>query len=396
MPASARGQDKSLEGAGTAIGTRRAAGVLKLEKHFQAYFCLKGKKEEEEERENERKKENPRGQILTVELHYEELNQIRCRQFCDATFRSPTDPPNWQAMWLMLQNDEPEDFVIATGEVHSVREFVEKSFLHIGKTIVDGLDCRQRLQDDRPADGIQTEATKACVPAAHTHRWEGKNENEVGRCKETGKVHVTVDLKYYRPTEVGHLLSVRSSQGAVSCGTRKAGWHRDSVKVFPGLFSAQLLFVTWRHDTQEGLQCPLCFSLLGQSTATKVLTDTPSSAFLSSKTPSAYGLKTSAWKPAETYPWELLRPSFPTPQADATLTDGAASNTVAQGPGEGTENGCTGRTHGERGGLPGASVRPFSALGALVLSAFPIQPHFADLSSSSSPESAHLLTIAFP
>lgn len=68
MPASARGQDKSLEGAGTAIGTRRAAGVLKLEKHFQAYFCLKGKKEEEEERENERKKENPRGQILTVEL----------------------------------------------------------------------------------------------------------------------------------------------------------------------------------------------------------------------------------------------------------------------------------------------------------------------------------------
>ena len=41
-----------------------------------------------------------------------------------------------QAMWLMLQTDEPEDFVIATGEVHSVREFVEKSFKHIGKTIV--------------------------------------------------------------------------------------------------------------------------------------------------------------------------------------------------------------------------------------------------------------------
>ncbi|XP_063461189.1 GDP-mannose 4,6 dehydratase isoform X1 [Pan paniscus] len=77
-----------------------------------------------------------------------------------------------EAMWLMLQNDEPEDFVIATGEVHSVREFVEKSFLHIGKTIV----------------------------------WEGKNENEVGRCKETGKVHVTVDLKYYRPTEVVRTL----------------------------------------------------------------------------------------------------------------------------------------------------------------------------------------------
>lgn len=39
-------------------------------------------------------------------------------------------------MWLMLQVDEPEDFVIATGEVHSVREFVEKAFEHIGKTIL--------------------------------------------------------------------------------------------------------------------------------------------------------------------------------------------------------------------------------------------------------------------
>ncbi|EPY87838.1 hypothetical protein CB1_000218004 [Camelus ferus] len=84
---------------------------------------------------------------------------------------SRAQPRSFVAMWLMLQSDEPEDFVIATGEVHSVREFVEKSFLHIGKTIV----------------------------------WEGKDENEVGRCKETGKVHVTVDLKYYRPTEVQRL-----------------------------------------------------------------------------------------------------------------------------------------------------------------------------------------------
>nr|XP_025838411.1 GDP-mannose 4,6 dehydratase [Vulpes vulpes] len=87
-----------------------------------------------------------------------------------------------EAMWLMLQNDEPEDFVIATGEVHSVREFVEKSFLHIGKTIV----------------------------------WEGKNENEVGRCKETGKIHVTVDLKYYRPTEV--VRTPLATQGMAMCG----------------------------------------------------------------------------------------------------------------------------------------------------------------------------------
>ncbi|XP_056132771.1 GDP-mannose 4,6 dehydratase [Lampris incognitus] len=73
-----------------------------------------------------------------------------------------------QAMWLMLQTEEPEDFVISTGEVHSVREFVEKAFRHVGKTIV----------------------------------WEGKDEMEVGRCQETGVIHVRVDPKYFRPTEV--------------------------------------------------------------------------------------------------------------------------------------------------------------------------------------------------
>lgn len=39
-------------------------------------------------------------------------------------------------MWMMLQNDTPEDFVIATGESHSVREFVEAAFKHVGKEIV--------------------------------------------------------------------------------------------------------------------------------------------------------------------------------------------------------------------------------------------------------------------
>ncbi|TNN76880.1 GDP-mannose 4,6 dehydratase [Liparis tanakae] len=72
------------------------------------------------------------------------------------------------AMWLMLQEEVPEDFVIATGEVHSVREFVEKAFAHVGKTIV----------------------------------WEGKDEQEIGRCQQTGVVHIKVDPKYFRPTEV--------------------------------------------------------------------------------------------------------------------------------------------------------------------------------------------------
>ncbi|KAF4794118.1 hypothetical protein TURU_104618 [Turdus rufiventris] len=113
--------------------------------------------------------------LLTVA----EVNQIWVTQ-C-STFSSFSAPP--KAMWLMLQTDEPEDFVIATGEVHSVREFVEKSFKHIGKTIV----------------------------------WEGKNENEVGRCKETGKIHVTVNHKYYRPTEVVTKLEKLQQAHVQSC-----------------------------------------------------------------------------------------------------------------------------------------------------------------------------------
>lgn len=71
-------------------------------------------------------------------------------------------------MWLMLQQDIPQDFVIATGEMHSIREFVEKSFKHIGITII----------------------------------WEGKGLNEVGKDKCTNVIRVRVNAKYFRPTEV--------------------------------------------------------------------------------------------------------------------------------------------------------------------------------------------------
>lgn len=89
-----------------------------------------------------------------------------------------------EAMWLMLQHKVPEDFVIATGEVHSVREFVEKAFAHVGTTIV----------------------------------WEGKDEQEVGRNKETGAVLVKVDPKYFRPTEVDFL------QGNSTKALQQLGW----------------------------------------------------------------------------------------------------------------------------------------------------------------------------
>ncbi|GIY31690.1 GDP-mannose 4,6 dehydratase [Caerostris darwini] len=89
-----------------------------------------------------------------------------------------------EAMWMMLQEEKPEDFVIATGESHSVREFVEAAFKHIGKEIV----------------------------------WEGSGVEEVGKEKETGIVRVRVNPRYFRPTEVEFLL------GDSSKAKEKIGW----------------------------------------------------------------------------------------------------------------------------------------------------------------------------
>ncbi len=77
-----------------------------------------------------------------------------------------------ECMWLILQHETPEDFVIATGEQHSVREFTELAFKHVGIDI----------------------------------EWRGEGVNEQGICKQTGEVLVEVDPKYFRPTEVDTLL----------------------------------------------------------------------------------------------------------------------------------------------------------------------------------------------
>ncbi len=77
-----------------------------------------------------------------------------------------------EAMWLMLQQEQPEDFVVATGQAHSVREFTELAFEQIGIEI-----C-----------------------------WRGKGIDEVGYDKKTGRELVRVDARYFRPTEVDILL----------------------------------------------------------------------------------------------------------------------------------------------------------------------------------------------
>src|SRR6516164_9812239 len=89
-----------------------------------------------------------------------------------------------QMQWLMLQAEQPDDFVLATGETRSVREFVEIAFGEVGRTL----------------------------------QWRGKGVEETGIDQKTGKVVVRVDTTYFRPTEVDLLI------GDASKARAKLGW----------------------------------------------------------------------------------------------------------------------------------------------------------------------------
>ncbi len=89
-----------------------------------------------------------------------------------------------QGMWMMLQRRTPDDYVLATGESHSVREFIEQAFAYIGIDIA----------------------------------WKGKGAKETGRNKKNGKTLVKVNPKFYRPAEVEILT------GDYSKAKRELGW----------------------------------------------------------------------------------------------------------------------------------------------------------------------------
>ena len=91
-----------------------------------------------------------------------------------------------EGMWLILQHDKPDDFVLATGETHTVREFVEKAFSEVGIKI----------------------------------EWRGNGIDEKGYCAKTGKILVEVNPKYFRPAEVDLLL------GNPSKAEKILGWKR--------------------------------------------------------------------------------------------------------------------------------------------------------------------------
>ena len=93
-----------------------------------------------------------------------------------------------RGMWLMLQQDQPDDYVLATGETTLVRDFVTRAFREVGVGIA----------------------------------WSGEGIDEVGRCDRTGRTLVSVDARYFRPTEVDLLL------GDPTKAKVKLGWVHET------------------------------------------------------------------------------------------------------------------------------------------------------------------------
>ena len=92
-----------------------------------------------------------------------------------------------RGMWLMLQQDQPDDYVLATGESHSVREFIERAFAEVGRTI----------------------------------EWRGAGADEVGADAKSGQDLVAVDPRYFRPSEVEQLI------GDPTKARTKLGWRHE-------------------------------------------------------------------------------------------------------------------------------------------------------------------------
>ncbi len=116
-----------------------------------------------------------------------------------------------RAMWMMLQADTPSDYVIATGESHSVREFVEKAFQMVGVDIV----------------------------------WEGSGVDEIGIDANTGQTLIKIDERYFRPTEVEFLL------GDPSRAKNELGWE-------PRITFERLVEIMIKEDIKEAERDLFC------------------------------------------------------------------------------------------------------------------------------------------
>ncbi len=137
-----------------------------------------------------------------------------------------------RAQWLILQQDEPDDFVIATGEQHSVREFCEKAFAGVG--------IHLRWEGEGLEEKGIVSALDPAVPVLNglpfPHRFE--------RLKE-GQVIVSVDPEYFRPTEVETLL------GDPAKAKRKLGWK-------PEISFDDMIMEMISHDIAEAARESIC------------------------------------------------------------------------------------------------------------------------------------------
>lgn len=116
-----------------------------------------------------------------------------------------------EGMWMILQQEEPDDYVLATGEKHSVREFAEKAFAHVGRHI----------------------------------EWRGSGIDEKGIDARSGQVLIAIDPRYFRPTEVDLLL------GDPSKAHQRLGWrHKTSFDdLVKEMVDADL--ATGRHEKER-------------------------------------------------------------------------------------------------------------------------------------------------
>jgi GDPmannose 4,6-dehydratase len=119
-----------------------------------------------------------------------------------------------EGMWRILQQDQPDDYVLGTGEMHSVREFVELAFSKIDITI----------------------------------EWSGKGRDEVGKCAKSGRELISVDSRYFRPTEVELLLSDPTK------AKEKLGWVHSTPfeDLVSEMMEADLVVIANEKDRNHG------------------------------------------------------------------------------------------------------------------------------------------------
>jgi GDPmannose 4,6-dehydratase len=115
-----------------------------------------------------------------------------------------------EGMWLILQQQQPDDYVLATGETHSVREFIELAFAEVGIAI----------------------------------QWQGAGVKELGICKKTNRTLVRVDPRYFRPTEVETLLGNPAKARATLGWKHKIGF-RELVRE---MMAADIKLISERPD----------------------------------------------------------------------------------------------------------------------------------------------------